>query len=194
MEPRPSILYGSTVFSTCLRSLISCHLVKLIFSYQYVRSFEASFLSATSTHGMRAGVSQGGIIYPVLFSLYVDDMLMRSHHVELAIYAEDTAVISASRLPLLLVSFLESYIRDLERWLRECRIGIHFWKSTAMLFAKNGRRIPKSRTVHLFGEPIHWVDTARYQGITLDTRLTWATNTDQMGNKTTQRLKMLSPC
>jgi retron-type reverse transcriptase len=64
---------------------------------------------------MRAGVAQGGIISPVLFSLYVNDMPTPSRHVELADYADDTAVIATSRQPALLVKYLETYLSDLER-------------------------------------------------------------------------------
>jgi len=65
---------------------------------------------------MRAGVAQGVLISLVLFSLYVD-MPSPSHNVELALYADDPAVIARSRKPSLLVSYLESYLNDLQRWL-----------------------------------------------------------------------------
>jgi hypothetical protein len=96
------------------------YLVKTIQSYLRCRTFEASFLAATSSRrGMRAGVAQGGLIFPVLFSLYVNDMPVPSYHVELALYADDTAVIATSRKPALFVSYLESYLADLELWLRK---------------------------------------------------------------------------
>jgi hypothetical protein len=80
--------------------------------------FETSFQSATSTiRRMQAGVAQGGIISPVLFSLYVNDMPSPSHYAELALYADDTAVITTSRRPTLLVKYLETYLSTLERWL-----------------------------------------------------------------------------
>jgi retron-type reverse transcriptase len=101
---------------------------------------------------MRVGVAQGGIISPVLSGLSVNDMPIPSRHVELALYADDTAVMATSRKPELLVSYLESYLSDLERWLKEWRIGINVSKSTAMLFTR--RRIQKPRPVQLFGEPI----------------------------------------
>jgi hypothetical protein len=66
---------------------------------------------------MRAGVAQGGLISPVLFSLYVNDMPSPSHHVELALYADDTAIIATFRKPTLLVRYRESYLNDLQRWL-----------------------------------------------------------------------------
>ena len=77
-----------------------------------------------------------------------------SRHIELALYAEDTAVITTSRQPELLVKYLESYLSDLERWLSKWKIAIKVSKSSAILFAKTGRRIPKPRAVQLFGEPI----------------------------------------
>jgi len=74
---------------------------------------------------MRAGMAQGGLISPVLFNLYVNDMPTPSHHVELALYADDTAIIATSRKPTLLVNYLESYLNDLQRWLSEWRIAIN---------------------------------------------------------------------
>jgi len=47
------------------------YLVKTISSYLQSRTFPVTFQSATSCRGMRYGVAQGGIVSPVLFSLYV---------------------------------------------------------------------------------------------------------------------------
>ena len=70
------------------------------------------------------------MIFPVLFSLYVNDIPPTSHHVELSLYADDTTIIAPSRKPTLLVRYLESYINDLQRWLSEWRIAINVSKST----------------------------------------------------------------
>jgi len=39
-------------------------------------------------------VFQGELISPLSFSLYVNDMPSLSHHVDLTIYADDTAIIA----------------------------------------------------------------------------------------------------
>jgi retron-type reverse transcriptase len=117
------------------------YIVHTISSHLRGRTFEASFQTATSSRrGMRAGVVQGGLISPFLFSLYVNDMPSTSHHVELALYANDTAITTTSRKPTLLVSYMESYLNDLQRWLSEWRIAINASKSTAIIFARAGRR------------------------------------------------------
>jgi hypothetical protein len=109
-------------------------LVKTISSYLDRRTIQTSYQSVKSTcRGMRAGVAQGGLVSPVLFSLYVNDILTHSRHVELAQYADDTALVATSRSPSLLVGYLEAYLGRPERWLRDWRIIINVSKSTAVL-------------------------------------------------------------
>jgi hypothetical protein len=97
-----------------------------ISAYLRGRTFKVSFMTATSSRRkMRAGVAQGGLTCPVLFSLYVNDIPSRSRHVLLALYADDTAIIATSRISTLLVSYLECYLSDFQRWLSEWRIAIN---------------------------------------------------------------------
>jgi hypothetical protein len=70
--------------------------------------FEASVQMAMSSRRIvQAGMAQGGLLSPVLFSLYFNTPSL-SHHVELAHYADDTAIIAMSLKPTLLISYLES--------------------------------------------------------------------------------------
>jgi hypothetical protein len=139
---------------------------------------------------MRAGVAQGGLVCPVLFSLYVNDIHTPSRHVELAQYADDTALVATSRRPSILVGYLEAYLGRLERWLRDWRIAISVSKNTAVLFVKAARRIQKPRAVQFLGE---WVDAARFLGVTLDTQLTWSAHLNQVGKKAAQSSGVLGP-
>ena len=132
------------------------YIVHTISSYLRGQMFKASCQMATSSRqGMQAGVAQDGLI-PVLFSLYVNDMPSPSHHAELALYVDDTAIIATSRKPTLLVSYLESYLNDLQRWLSDWRITINVSKSTVIIFARAGWCFIQPRPVTLFGEPIQW--------------------------------------
>ena len=119
-------------------------------------------------------------------------MLSPSRHLELALYVDDTAIIATSRKASLLVSYLKSCLNDLQRWLSECRIAINVSKSTAIIACAR-RRFIQPRKVTLLGEPIKWVDTTRYLGLTLDKGLTWSLHNDQVRKKTVQRMGMLDP-
>jgi hypothetical protein len=117
------------------------YIVHIFSSYLRGRTFEASFQTATSSRqGMRAGVPKSGLISPVFFSMYVNDMPSPSHDVELALYADETAIIGKSRKPTLLVSYPESYLNYIQWWLSEWRITINVPKSSAIIFARAGLR------------------------------------------------------
>jgi hypothetical protein len=103
------------------------------------------------------------------------------------------AIIDTSRKPTLLISYLDSYFNDLQRWMSEWTIAINVSKSTAIIFERAGRRFIQPRPVTLFGEPIKWVDTTRYLGVTIDIRLTWSPHIDQVRKKTAQSNGMLGP-
>jgi len=64
-------------------------------------------------------------------------------------------------------------------------------KGTAIIFARAGRRFIQPRPVTLLREPIEWVDTTRYLGVTLDKGLIWSPHIDQVSKKTAQRMGML---
>jgi len=81
------------------------YIAHTISSYITDRAFEASFQTDTSSRrGKRVGIAEGVFITPVLYSLYVKEKCPPSHHVDLALYAKDTAIIATSRKPTLLLS------------------------------------------------------------------------------------------
>jgi len=108
-------------------------------------------------------------------------------------YADDTAIIPTSHKLTLLISSLESYLIDFQWWLSEWRTAINVSKSTAIIFARAGLCFIQLRQLTLFGEPIQWVDTTHYLGVTLHTRLTWSPHVDQVRKKTAQSMGMLCP-
>lgn len=170
------------------------YLVKLITSYLTNRTFVAAFHSCNSSRRfMKAGVAQGGLISPILFSLYVNDMPTPPRHVELALYADDTALVATSRCVNFLSRYLDSALRELETWLCRWRISINVSKSTAVLFVKRRGATPWPRPLELFGERIEWANSAKYLGVTLDRGLTWRHHISEVRQRAKRRLTILAP-
>jgi hypothetical protein len=105
---------------------------------------------------------------------------------------DDTAIIATSSKTTLLVSYLESYVNDLQWWLSEWRIAINVSNSTVIIFAHARQHFIQPQPMTLFWEPIQWVDKIRYLGVTLDTQLHWSPHIDQVRKKTAQ-MGMLGP-
>ena len=94
-----TVWIDSLLYKLTLLNFLS-YIVHTISSYIWGRTSEASFQMAT--------LSLEGLICLVLFSLYINDMSSPSHHVELAPYADDTAIIATSPMPTVIGSYLES--------------------------------------------------------------------------------------
>ena len=168
------------------------YLVHVISSYLRVWTFEASFLTATSSRrGMRAGVVQCGLISPVLFCLYVNDIPTPSRHVDVALYA-DVTVIKATSPSRRCSAASWHHHSSLQRWLKEWRIVINVSRSSAIIFARSVRRFIQTQPLTPFGEPIKWLDNTRFLGVTVDKQHTWSSHIDLV-RRIAQRMSLLGP-
>jgi hypothetical protein len=85
----------------CVKGLLNLSLnfyaclVNTLSSCLHSRTFQTSFQSAKSARRrMLSGVVQGGLVTPVPFSLYVNDMPTPSRHVEIAQHTDDPALVA----------------------------------------------------------------------------------------------------
>ena len=99
--------------------------------------------------------------------------------------------LDTSRKPTLLVSYLGSYLNDIQRWLRDWKIVINVSKSTAIILACARRHFVQPRPLALFGDTIEWVDTTRYLGDIQDRPLIWSPHIYQIRRKTAHRMGLL---
>jgi hypothetical protein len=138
---------------------------------------------------MQAGVAQSGIISPVLFSVYVD-MPSPSRYGEMLLYEDVTPVINTSVSQCCLSNTVR-HLNNLHRCLSEWRIAINTSKSSFVLFAKAGIRIPKPRPDKLLTNAVGRYH--EFSAVTLDKRLTWSPHIDHVIISTAQRMGMLGP-
>lgn len=170
------------------------YITKLVQSYLSERFFEVHHTNETSsTRRIRAGVPQGSILGPTLFNIYIND-IPRPEKTDIALFADDTAVIAQSWHAEQASKILQCALGELEKWYTLWRIKINVSKSQATMFSRRNRKkhnIPG--TIKLFDEQIQWKDNSKYLGITMDKRLDWRAHIKETMVKTTCRLAMLRP-
>ena len=110
------------------------------------------------------GFAQGDNISPLLFSLLVGDLPSRitKRHplVKVIMYADDLVMYSGSRF------HLQQALATLAAYVVEVGLEINTQKTEAMKFRRGGR-LAESDTLLLNGEPLKYVNTFTYLGITL---------------------------
>ena len=127
----------------------------------------------SSPHPIRAGVPQGSVLSPLIFSLYTSD-IPKSKTVKLALFADDTAIYYSGTNTANIARNLQTQANALGKWFRKWRIEVNPDKSQAVLFSKSKRVSPAlPKPITMFGMPIPWEKQAKYLGVILDHQLTF---------------------
>ncbi|GFX42049.1 RNA-directed DNA polymerase from mobile element jockey [Trichonephila clavipes] len=158
-------------------------LIKSIHSFLSHRSFRVRVdRILSSPRPIRSGLPQGSLSSPLLFTLYVND-IPQTDSSHLAMFADDTAVISQNKRFSVVISNLQHYISSLELWLNDWKIKVNASKSACLMFTRRSRLPVGLTPVTIFGQPVPWVNVARYLGLFLDAKLTFAYHIEQTRKK-----------
>lgn len=145
------------------------NLIKLTHNYLSDRSFAVRVQHELSTtRKIRSGVPQGSVVSPLLYNLYLTD-LVRNTKTITSLYADDTAIISTAKNPKFLAKHLQHHIDSLEDYFTKWKIKINPTKTQAIHFSRARTDPPR---IYIDNIPIPWARSVRYLGVTLDKTLT----------------------
>ncbi|GFW41787.1 RNA-directed DNA polymerase from mobile element jockey [Trichonephila clavipes] len=119
---------------------------------------------------------------PLLFTLYVND-IQQTDLSHLAMFADDTAIIMQNKRFSVVISNLQHYISLLELWLTDWKVKVNASKSACLMFTRRPRLPVRLTPVQIFGQPVPWVHVAKYLGLFLDAKLTFAHHIEQTRKK-----------
>ncbi|GBN29799.1 RNA-directed DNA polymerase from mobile element jockey [Araneus ventricosus] len=129
------------------------YIIEIIQSYLTNRHFIVLVKNSDSTpRKIQAGVPQGGILVPIIFVLYLND-IPQVRNIMISLYADDTAILSQGKTPDKAIVPLQNYLKNLEAWLVRWKIKLNVDKTEAILFNKKNDDWPK---VKVYGTPIDW--------------------------------------
>lgn len=152
---------------------IKTHIPKfylLLKSYLENRQFQIQCGSSTSAiHHIKAGVPQGSVMGPTLYSLFTSD-LPTDNSVTVATFADDTAIVAAHDHPEEASNILQNHLNRIQTWLAKWKIKASEAKSVQVTFALNNKTCPP---VTLNNHPLTVADDVKYLGMHLDSKLTW---------------------
>jgi len=119
-------------------------------------------------HYIKAGIPQGSILAPKLYNIFTSD-IPHSENTTLAIFADDTGIISTN-IDLTIASYsLQTHLNELQNWFNLWRIKINPNKSTHITFTL---RPDHSSPIILNNDTIPKTQATRYLRVHLDSKLT----------------------
>jgi hypothetical protein len=167
------------------------YLIHLIHSYLSERTFTVVVDGArSSSRPQRAGLPQGAVLSPLLFTLYIADM-PRVPHIHMALYADDPAIFTQSWRVDTIVRRLQLAVTRLHRYFSRWRLHINSAKTEVILFTKRRPILPSH--LRLSNQDIPWSKEIKYLGFYLTPTLTFTTHTRRVAQVALGHLANLFP-
>ena len=139
---------------------------------------------------LREGVPQGGVISPVLFLVFIDDITSCvPQHVSNTLHADDFAVWSTTTYTTTAVKRIQATVDNVNQWNIDWGQEASKTKTCATLFSLS----PKREEVRItFGrEIIPLEDTPTFIGVKHDTRLTWRPHIETISSRAVRKLALM---
>ncbi len=161
---------------------------------KWLSSFLKDRMQATLVDGtlspfeqIHAGVPQGAILSPLLFSVYVNDIPSDG---STNLFADDTSSFVTTALPSLLPVLLQDRVDSLNSWFNKWLLAVNGTKSAVMVFRSTKmKHIQMHITVNSM--PISQVTSHRHLGIVFSENLSWSSHVDSIVTKASSRLGLL---
>ena len=137
--------------------------------------------SKSDIYNICYGVPQGSILGPLLFSIFINDMILCSPENKFILFADDTNVIISDKSSNNLKYKLQSACDDIFLWSKLNKLSINIDKTHCMSF-KNDIIF----NINIDNTILSQVSSTKFLGINLDTCLKWKCHLAYLKNKLLQ--------
>ena len=144
---------------------------------------------------IKCGVPQGSILGPLLFLLYINDIVMSSKIFKFILFADDTSLFYSHKNKHDAESILNTELSNISQWLAANKLSLNVGKSKLLVFSnqKSNSKVSKrpesekTGTDHfellINGETLKEVNFAKYLGVLIDNKLKWTNQIDAINLK-----------
>lgn len=132
---------------------------------------------------LTAGVPQGSILGPLLFDLYINDIVRIDDTVSYIIYTDDTSLFFSGNDADQIIQKANRYLEKLNAWTILNSLEINVNKTKAILFRSRNTICTFMTTPSLGGNEIDIVENVKVLGIIFNEYLCWDETVQQISNK-----------
>lgn len=154
----------------------------------YIKHKKLSFLPLLNR------VPQGSVLGPMLFNVYVNDIIKIDTTVKFIIYADDTTLLISGPNSQILMERCNDLLTKLSEWSIANCLKINPTKTKVMVFRARKKALTSYQTLVCAGKELQIVDEHKILGVTFSWHLTWDKHTENICKKLSAITGVLSRC
>lgn len=137
----------------------------------------SSFLPTTS------GVPQGSVLGPLLFNVFVNDIVQIDSEAKFIMYADDCTLLISGECEDNLVMKCNAILERLHFWSQSNRIHINPAKTKVVIFRAKHKQVKLNHIIKYSNNTIEIVDEIKILGVTFSACLSWNTHINNICKK-----------
>ena len=139
------------------------------------------------------GVPQGSVLGPLLFLIYVNDIVNSSNLLKFSLFADDTVVLYSHKNVTTLVSTINQELQMLNDWFKCNKLFLNFKKTKYVLFHSKRKRIPPNiDSIKIGNNVIERTESINFLGILIHESLEWKHHIANISSKLSRSIGVLS--
>ena len=134
---------------------------------------------------------QGSILGPLLFLLYINDIINVSNILIPIIFADDTNIFTTGKSINDVIEAMNEELKKVVIWLNANKLSLNVRKTHYMIFHGKNRKIETNHSIQINSELIERVDSTKFIGVIMDTKLNWQLHIQHIRNKIAKGLGVI---
>ena len=123
---------------------------------------------------LNCGVPQGSILGPLLFLIYINDIVNSSPILSFILYADDTNILLSHRNLDELISIMNLELKNVSSWFKCNKLSLNISKTHFIHFQTTHRNDNFAQDISIDNVPIDKKEYVKFLGITIDKHLSWS--------------------
>ena len=145
---------------------------------QYVKIGE----SESKILGTSIGSPQGSVLSPLLFLIFINDIVNASNILHFNLFADDTCIYISDNSIINLYSILNFEILKVEKWISANMLSLNVNKTVYLLFSGK-KPIQNIPPLMMFNVPIIRKTETKFLGLIIDEKITWGPHAQSVWGK-----------
>ena len=138
------------------------------------------------------GVPQGSVLGPLLFLIYINDVINSSKLLTFSLFADDTVVLYSNKNVSLLISTMNKELKKLDDWFKCNKLFLNFNKTKYIIFRSKNKKIPHDIDPILINNVIiERTETINFLGIIIHESFDWKYHIMKISSKLSRSIGVL---